>query len=185
MAQATAMRDRFIAAIEKSDPHFGQAGRALIGARTFTSWVIAASALGAVAALSELPLCLLLGLTLALSIIARVKIVVGLQGLQRAQHQGRDLGDPTQFSNGEIITLRAGWTIALGDEEPVVAEILDDDGRDGAARILCEPLGGALIIPNASVMIMARKGDLVRYTREEGTYPSIWGLAGPASPISV
>ena len=79
----------------------------------------------------------------------------------------------------------AGWTTAFGDEEPVVAEIVEDDGRDGAARILCEPEGGALIIPNASVMIVARKGDLVRYTREEGTYPNIWGLAGPASPISV
>ena len=185
MAQATAIRDRFISAIEKSDPHFREAGSALTGARTFTSWAVAASAVGALATLSELPLCLLLGFTLVLSIIARVKIGVGLRALQRARHQGRDLGDPTQFSSEEIITLRAGWTIALGDEEPVVAEIVDDDGRDGAARILCEPLGGALIIPNASVMIMARKGDLVRYTREEGTYPNIWGLAGPASPISV
>jgi hypothetical protein len=185
MAQAGAIRDRFIAAIEKSDPHFGKAGGALTGARTITSWLAAASAFGAVAALSELPLCLLFGFTLVLSILARVRIVDGLQDLQRARHQGRDLGDPTQFSSGEIITLRAGWTIALGDEEPVVAEIVDDDGRDGAARILCEPLGGALIIPNTSVMIVARKGDLVRYTREGGSYPSIWGLAGPASPISV
>ena len=185
MAQATAIRDRFIAATEKSDPHFREAGRALSGARTFTSWMVAASALGAIAAVSVLPLCLLLGFTLALSIAARVKIVGGLQALQRARHQGRDLGDPTQFSNGEIITLRAGWTTAFGDEEPVVAEIVEDDGRDGTARILCEPEGGALIIPNASVMIVARKGDLVRYTREEGTYPNIWGLAGPASPISV
>jgi hypothetical protein len=73
----------------------------------------------------------------------------------------------------------------LGVEEPVVAEIVDDDGRDGTARILCEPEGGVLVIPNASVMIMARKADLVRYTRDEGTYPNIWGLAGPGSPISV
>ena len=185
MAQATAIRDRFIAAIEKSDPHFVQAGRALIGARTFTSWVVVASALGAIATLSELPLCLLLGVTFVFSIIARVKIGVGLEGLQRARHQGRDLGDPTQFSDGEIIALRAGWTTALGVEEPVVAEIVDDDGRDGTARILCEPEGGVLVIPNASVMIMARKADLVRYTRDEGTYPNIWGLAGPGSPISV
>jgi hypothetical protein len=185
MAQATAIRDRFVAAIEKSDPHFMDAGRALAGARTFTSWVAAASALGAVAALSELPVCLLCGFALVLSIMARVRIGVGLQHLQRARHQGRDLGDPAQFSNGEIITLRAGWTVASGDEEPVAAEIVEDDGRDGAARILCEPLGGALILPNASVMIVARKGDVVRYTREPGSYPNIWGLAGPASPISV
>jgi hypothetical protein len=185
MDQATAVRDRFIGAIEKADPHFAEAGRALTEARAFTTWAVAASVVGVLATLSALPLCALFGVTLVLSITARGKIVVGLQGLQRARHEGRDLGDPHQFSHGEIVTLRAGWAMALGGEEPVLAEIVDDDGRDGAARILCEPQGGTLIIPNASVVIVARKGDVVRYTREEGAYPSIWGLAGPASPISV
>ncbi len=185
MTEATAIRDRFIDAIERSDPHFREAGRALTSARTLTSWVAAAAALGILAALSALPLIVPLGVALVLSVIARVRLGAGLQEVQLARHQTRDLGDPAQFSRGELITLRAGWTIALGSEEPVVAEIVDDDGRDGAARIVCEPQGGALILPNASVIIVARKGDLVRYTRGEGTYPSIWGLAGPASPISV
>lgn len=66
------------------------------------------------------------------------------------------------------------------------------DGGSRASNLLrCTSAGawlgyaGSLIIPSASVMIVARKGDLVRYTREESTYPTIWGLAGPASPISV
>jgi hypothetical protein len=185
MAQVTTIRDRFIDAIEGSDPHFREAGRALTRARTSTTLVAAASALGILAALSALPLVLFLGFALVLSVVARVGIGAGLQELQLARHRTRDLGDPAQFTKGEIITLRAGWTIALGTEEPVVAEIVDDDGRDGAARIVCEPEGGELILPNASVIIVAGKGDLVRYTRGEGTYPSIWGLAGPASPISV
>ena len=185
MSQAAAIRDRFISAIEKSDPHFRQAGRSLTRIRGLTSWAIAVSALGTLAALTVFPLWLLFGVALALAIIARVSIVVGLQNLQWARHQVRDLGEPAKFSNGEIITLRAGWTIALGVEEPVLAQIVDDDGRDGTARILCEPEGGALIIPNASVLITARKGDLIRYTREEGLYPNIWGLAGPASPLGV
>jgi len=185
MAQAAADRYRFIGAIEQSDTHLRQAGEVLVTARLLVSLLIVASAVGAVAASSSLWLCLLFGFTLVLSIIARIKIVGGLQGLHLARHQGRDLGDPARFSSGELITLRAGWTTAVGVEEPVVGEILDDDGRDGTARILCEPQGGALIIPNASVIIVARKGDLVRYTREEGSYPNIWGLAGPASPIGV
>jgi hypothetical protein len=185
MTEAAAVRDRFIAAIEQSDAPFSQAADALASARQLASGVLLASAVGAVAAAStSLALCLLFGATLVLAVGARVKIAVGLQNLQLARHQGRDLGDPTQFSGGEIITLRAGWTTAFGAEEPVVAEIVDDDGRDGTARILCEPQGGALAIPDASVMIVARKGDLVRYTREGG-YPNIGGLAGPASPISV
>jgi hypothetical protein len=185
MAPAAAVQDRFIAAIERSDPHFARAGRALTTARTLTGWAMAASALGAVAATSTLPLCVVLGVTAVLSLIARLRISDGLQSLQWARHEGRDLGDPARFSPGEILTLRAGWEVAEGDEEPVMAEIVDDDGRDGTARIVCEPVGGALLIPNASVIIVARKGDLVRYTRGEGAYPNIWGLAGPASPLSV
>lgn len=185
MTQATAVRDRFISAIEKSDRHFRWAGRALTRLRILTSWVIAVSALGAVAALGVFPLWFLFGVALVLSIITRVSIVVSLQNLQWARHQVRDLGDPTRFSEGEIVTLRAGWEMALGIEEPVLAEIVSDDGRDGTARIVCEPEGGALIIPNASVVITARKGDLVRYTHDDGVYPNICGLAGPASPIGV
>lgn len=185
MAPAAAVQDRCIAAIERSDPHFARAGRALAHARTLTSWAMAASALGAVAATSTLPLCVVLGVTALLSLIARLRISDGLQSLQWARHQGRDLGDPVRFAPGEILTLRAGWEFAEGNEEPVMAEIVDDDGRDGTARILCEPQGGALLIPNASVIVVARKGDLVRYTRGEGASPNIWGLAGPASPLGV
>lgn len=185
MDDAAALRDRFIAAIERSDPHFQRAGRALTAVRSLTGWAMAVAALGAVAATGSLPLLLALGAAAVLSTIARVRIADGLRSFQLARHQGRDLGDPARFAHGELLTLRAGWEIAAGDEEPVVAEIVDDDGRDGTARILCEPQGGRLIIPNASVIIVARKGDLVRYTRGEGTYPNIWGLAGPASPLGV
>jgi hypothetical protein len=180
-----ALRDRFIAAIERSDPHFERAGRALTTVRTATGWALAVSALGAVGATGSLPLLLAFGVTAALSLVARIRIDDGLRGFQQARHQGRDLGDPARFSPGEVVTLRAGWEMAAGDEEPVVAEVVEDDGRDGTARILCEPQGGALIIPNSSVIIVARKGDLVRYTRGEGTFPNIWGLAGPASPLGV
>jgi hypothetical protein len=185
MAQPTTVRDRFVAAIEKADAHFEQAGRALTTARTLTTLVAAASAIGVVVTLNAFPLYLVLALTLVLGVLARARIVAGLESLQWARHEGRDVGAPGTFTSGEIVALRAGWTTAVGDEEPVVAEIAEDDGRDGTARIVCEPEGGGLIIPNASVTIVARKGDLVRYTRAEGLYPNLWGLAGPASPISV
>ncbi len=185
MAQAASERDRFVAAIEQSDSHIRRSGDALTVARSLASWAVVASAAGAVAAMGSPALCLVFGVTLVLSVVARVRVSVALERLETARHQARDLGDPPHFSPGEIITLRAGWTAALGAEEPVVAEIVDDDGRDGTARILCEPEGGALILPNAAVTIVARKGDLVRYTREAGGYPNIWGLAGPASPLSV
>ncbi len=185
MAEATAIQDRLISAIEQSDPHFRRAGDAITTARSLTGWAAAVSALGAVAATSSLPLLLALGATAVLSLIARLRIADGLQSLQWARHQGRDLGAPARFAAGEIVTLRAGWAFAAGDEEPVMAEIVDDDGREGTARILCEPQGGALIIPNASVVVVARKGDLVRYAREEGAMPNIRGLAGPESPLGV
>jgi hypothetical protein len=185
MEDAAALRDRVVAAIEGSDPHFERAGRALTAVRTLTGWAMAVAALGAVAATGSLSLLLALGAAAALSLIARVRIADGLRSFQLARHQARDLGDPSRFSPGGVLTLRAGWEVAAGNEEPVMAEIVADDGRDGTARILCEPQGGALIIPNASVIIVARKGDLVRYTRGEGTYPYIWGLAGPASPLGV
>lgn len=119
-----------------------------------------------------------------LSFLTRLKLGDAFQNLIWARNQVRDLPDPDSYKSGVLLSVRAHPSPLTGLEEPLIAEIVEDHGEAGTAKIVSDPLGGVAIVPHGSGPLTIRKGDVIRYHRKEDSYPGIFAkLVGTPSNV--
>jgi hypothetical protein len=163
--------ERLVTALERSGAYSQRAIIALRTARALTSWAVVITILG-VGGWSDTSAVIPFLLLAAIIIPARLKIGTALDNLIWARDQARDLPDPDLYEPGEILTIRNHPSPLTGFEEPVLAEILSDDGEEsGTARIVADPFTSPAHSHRGGLHLS--KGDAVKYRRAEGSYTAI------------
>jgi hypothetical protein len=173
MSARAEFRARVVTAVDRSNSYTRRSLAALKRARALVSWAIAVGALGVLSTLNSPALAVICGSLVALGIAVRINVSQAYDNALWARHQIHDLPDPGTFAPGQVVTLLAHPS-PVGLEEPLLAEILADDGHDGTARIIAEPLHGAALVPHGRGPFAIAKGDFAKYHRKEGHYIGIW-----------